>query len=137
MPPLSYMLLESMLCRISMYELFNERGEQAFPCRCCPSDRTGKRFFVPLATSILLTLNVNTKQMKRQLEAHRQITDEAAGNWYLRRFGFNVYEAANNEDAQGYNPRRAKPISRDQREANSVLAQQSYCDEISSRVALS
>ncbi|KAG9121064.1 hypothetical protein FRC07_003123, partial [Ceratobasidium sp. 392] len=39
--------------------------------------------------------------MKRSMKTRRQITDEAAGSLYIRRFGFNVFEAAKNEDAQG------------------------------------
>ncbi|KAG9098277.1 hypothetical protein FRC06_006594 [Ceratobasidium sp. 370] len=39
--------------------------------------------------------------MKRTMKNRRQITDEAAGSLYIRRFGFNVFEAANNEDIQG------------------------------------
>ncbi|KAG8703191.1 hypothetical protein FRC08_003017 [Ceratobasidium sp. 394] len=39
--------------------------------------------------------------MKRSMKTRRQITDEAAGSLYIRRFGFNVFEAANNEDIQG------------------------------------
>ncbi|KAB5595239.1 vacuolar protein sorting-associated VTA1-like protein [Ceratobasidium theobromae] len=38
--------------------------------------------------------------MKRSLRTRRQITDEAAGSVYVRRFGFNVFYAANNEDTQ-------------------------------------
>ncbi|CAE6434801.1 unnamed protein product [Rhizoctonia solani] len=40
--------------------------------------------------------------MKRSLRTRRQITDEAAGSQYVRRFGYNVFQAATNEDAQGH-----------------------------------
>ncbi|QRV86755.1 vacuolar protein sorting-associated VTA1-like protein [Ceratobasidium sp. AG-Ba] len=39
--------------------------------------------------------------MKRNLRGRRQVSDEAAGSSHVRRFGFNVFEAANNEDVQG------------------------------------
>ncbi|CAE7147308.1 unnamed protein product, partial [Rhizoctonia solani] len=39
--------------------------------------------------------------MKRSLKHRRQIADEAAGSLYVRRFGYNVFNAATNEDAQG------------------------------------
>ncbi|KDN49288.1 hypothetical protein RSAG8_01990, partial [Rhizoctonia solani AG-8 WAC10335] len=39
--------------------------------------------------------------MKRSLRNRRQITDEAAGSLYVRRFGYNVFQAATNEDTNG------------------------------------
>ncbi|KAJ1310494.1 hypothetical protein OPQ81_007227 [Rhizoctonia solani] len=39
--------------------------------------------------------------MKRSLRNRRQITDEAAGSLYVRRFGYNVFNAAANEDTHG------------------------------------
>ncbi|CAE6487883.1 unnamed protein product [Rhizoctonia solani] len=39
--------------------------------------------------------------MRRSLRNRRQITDEAAGSLYVRRFGYNVFQAATNEDTNG------------------------------------
>ncbi|KAF8610729.1 DUF605-domain-containing protein, partial [Ceratobasidium sp. AG-I] len=64
-----------------------------------PKTRENKPFLAAVVDQL--------EEMKRQLKTRRQITDEAAGSQYLRRFGFNVFEAANNEDIQSHATRRA------------------------------
>ncbi|GAB1517135.1 hypothetical protein RhiTH_000179 [Rhizoctonia solani] len=60
-----------------------------------------KRTQTPENQAFLAAVVEQLEAMKRSLRNRRHITDEAAGSLYVRRFGYNVYNAAINEDAQG------------------------------------
>ncbi|CAE6434273.1 unnamed protein product [Rhizoctonia solani] len=60
-----------------------------------------KRTQTPENQAFLAAVVEQLEMMKRSLRNRRQITDEAAGSLYVRRFGYNVYNAASNEEAQG------------------------------------
>ncbi|KAH7340173.1 Vta1 like-domain-containing protein, partial [Rhizoctonia solani] len=60
-----------------------------------------KRSKTPENQPFLAAVVEQLEIMKRSLRTRRQITDEAAGSQYVRRFGYNVFQAATNEDTQG------------------------------------
>ncbi|CAE6431699.1 unnamed protein product [Rhizoctonia solani] len=60
-----------------------------------------KRTQTPENQAFLAAVVEQLDTMKRSLRNRRQITDEAAGSLYVRRFGYNVYNAAAHEESQG------------------------------------
>lgn len=60
-----------------------------------------KRGKTPENQAFLAAVVEHLETMKGSLRNRRLITDEAAGSQYVRRFGFNVFQAASKEDTQG------------------------------------
>ncbi|CAE6524848.1 unnamed protein product [Rhizoctonia solani] len=60
-----------------------------------------KRGKTPENQAFLAAVVDQLETMKRSLRNRRQITDETAGSFYVRQFGYNVFKAASNEDAHG------------------------------------